>query len=86
MITQENDRSDPDPPNLVDCGDWACAHCDCGGLADVARRLAQHAGDEERGLLKEIERLASIDMLAASTMWSLFVTAGRRAVGNRTSE
>ena len=86
MVTQENDRSVSDPPNLIDCGDWACAHCDCGGLADVAHRLARNAGDEDRGALMEIERLAAIDMLAASTMWSLFTAAGRRASGSRPTE
>lgn len=66
----------PDPRALIDCGDWACAHGNCEGLADVAGQLAIRACDADRGNFREVERLARIDMLAASSLW-LQITAGR---------
>lgn len=65
---------------LIDGGDWACAHCNCGGLAEVAHRLAQCTCGCERDDLEAIERLAQIDMLEASTIWSR-VSAALRAHG-----
>ncbi len=79
MLPARDEAPTSDPFNLLDCGDWACAHCNCGGLADVANRLAHCACDQDRGALKEIERLAAVDMDAASTLWARFTTARRRA-------
>lgn len=82
MVTHARDPSVPDPPNLIDCGDWACAHCNCEGLADVAGRLAACCCGAEQAGLEAVERLAKVDMLEASTRWMQVTATLRRTPAN----
>ncbi len=58
------------PATLLDCGDWACAHCNSEGLQLVIEELSPHVNDIERGELAEAAWLTRRDMLAASSRWT----------------
>jgi hypothetical protein len=54
---------------LVNGGDWACAHADAHGLADVCLELAGVVGMELAPRLQNIADIAEIDMERASWEW-----------------
>jgi hypothetical protein len=54
---------------LVVGGDWACAHGDLGGLADVARRLATLAGEPLRRELVALADACHRDPDQATAAW-----------------
>lgn len=56
---------------LVFGGDWACAHGDPAGLAQVARQLAQRVGESLRLELVELSDLCRSDPDLASRRWPL---------------
>jgi hypothetical protein len=54
---------------LLDAGDWACAHGDGEGLGEVARLCGLCFAPPAQLDFVMVERLAAVDVLAASARW-----------------
>lgn len=52
-------------------GDWACAHGDAAGLAEIARQLAKRSGFPLHLELVELSRLCRCDPERAARRWPL---------------
>lgn len=61
----------PHTSTLLFGGDWACAHGDPAGLAEIARQLAMRFGDPLRMELVELSQLCRRDLERASRRWPL---------------
>ena len=59
----------PHTSTLVFGGDWACAHGDPAGLAEIARQLARRMADPLRLELVELSELCRRDSDRASRRW-----------------
>ena len=62
-------RATPDVGQLCFGGDWACAHGDLSGLADIAQQLADQLAEPLHCALEEIVGACRTDPDRATELW-----------------
>jgi hypothetical protein len=55
--------------DMLNAGDWACAHCDDEALERIASQVAVHVPDSVARRCRHVARLAPADMRRASRAW-----------------